>query len=243
MLPLPGPAATPVAVVVDVLRATSTVVTALACGCRAVIPAETVEEAWRLVDTFPDRAQVIVGGERGGLAPPGFDRGNSPREYTAGVAGKILVLTTTNGTRAVRRAGSDLVLVMGFLNLPAVVEYIAHRAQSVTVICAGTAGRFSWEDFACAGMLVHYLEERGTSFTRGDGALAAAAAYRSWPDDLPSLLGAGNHGRRLVALGLGEDLEFCGRAGVYAVVPVYRGNRIVLDSGGATCRGEAAEER
>lgn len=229
VLPLPGSVDTSVAVVVDVLRATSTVVTALACGCRAVLPAETVEEAWRLATAFPNRAQVILGGERGGLAPPGFDRGNSPREYLADVAGKYLVLATSNGTPAVRHAGAARVLIMSFLNLPAVAAYLDEHEETATVICAGTAGRFSWEDFTCAGLLVHYLQELGAAFTAGDGALAAAAAYRSWPGDLPSLLGAGTHGRRLLALGLGEDLEFCGRVGVSTVVPVYRRDKIVLE--------------
>lgn len=229
VLALPGPVDTPLAVAVDVLRASSTIVTALASGCRRVIPVETVEEACRLVDGFPNRGDVVLGGERGGLAPPGFDRGNSPREYITGMEGKILVLTTTNGTRAIRHAGCGKVLVMSFLNLPAVAEYLVRRGGPVTIVCAGSSGQFSWEDFACAGMLVHYLQGRSAALTCGDGALAAAAACRSWGGDIPALLRAGGHGRELVDLGLAADLEFCSRLGAYGVVPVYRHDNIMLE--------------
>lgn len=160
-----------VAVVFDVLRATSTIVTALANGCRAVIPAEEIAEAAEIAralkegryparPTLPrlfDRAAVLLGGERGGERVPAFPYGNSPLEYTrAVVENKVLVLTTTNGTRAIRRAaqGAQILLLGSLLNARAVAVQLWQLRKDAVLVCAGTNGEFSLEDALAAGVVI-----------------------------------------------------------------------------------------
>ncbi|TDA68546.1 MAG: 2-phosphosulfolactate phosphatase [Clostridia bacterium] len=224
VLPLAGKTSTEIAVVIDVLRATSTMVTALANGCPAIIPAADPDEARALAVA----GGYLLGGERGGLPLPGFDLGNSPREYTPKtVAGRKVVLTTTNGTRALLLAASPVVLVASFLNLPAAAGWLARRKGDVLISCAGTDGGFSLEDFACAGMLLDMIAKAGNSLELGDGAVAARAVYRQWEGRIPDLLKSTGHGRRLDRLGLGADLEFCARVGRYAVVPQFSHGEVV----------------
>src|SRR5215468_5888030 len=150
----PGELAGGVAVVIDVLRATTTIIHALAAGCEAVRPCLEVDEAKHLADGMR-AGRVILGGERGGRPLPGFDLGNSPREYTPQVCrGTTLVLTTTNGTRAlVRAAEADRVLVAGFVNYSAVCEQLRQDARPVHIVCAGTEGAITLEDTLLAGAL------------------------------------------------------------------------------------------
>src|SRR5262245_46561711 len=151
-----------VAVVLDVLRATTTIVHALAAGCVAVRPCAEVEEARDLAGSMR-AGRVLLGGERGGVPLPGFDLGNSPGEYTAKVCrGRTLVLTTTNGTRAlVRAAEADRCLVAGFVNFSAVCEQLRQDARPVHIVCAGIVGEVSLEDTLLAGAFVEYLCEVG----------------------------------------------------------------------------------
>src|SRR5947209_4689500 len=133
-----------VAVVIDVLRATTTMVHALAAGCVCVRPCAEIEEARALAGQMR-AGRVLLGGERGGQPLPGFDLGNSPREYTAKVCkGNTIVLTTTNGTRALLRAAeAERVLVAAFVNYSAVCEQLRQDARPVHVVCAGTEGEVS----------------------------------------------------------------------------------------------------
>lgn len=227
VLPLGGKTDTEIAVVIDVLRATSTMVTALASGCLAVIPAENLDQARALAAA----GGYLLGGERGGLPPPGFDLGNSPREYTPeAVAGRKVVLTTTNGTRALLLAASPVVLVASFLNLPAVASWLARLKKNTLISCAGTDGLLSLEDFACAGMLVKMLEKACPGLGLGDGAVAARAVYDRWEGRIPDLLKSTFHGRRLAGIGLGADLEFCATVGSYEVVPCFIRGEVVAGS-------------
>lgn len=223
-MPLGGKTDTEIAVVIDVLRATSTMVTALTSGCLAVIPAENPDEARALAAA----GGYLLAGERGGLPLPDFDLGNSPREYTpAAVAGRKVVLTTTNGTRALLLTASPVVLVASFLNLPAVAAWLARRGGDVLISCAGTEGRFSLDDFACAGMLVERLGQAVPGLELGDGAVAARVVYRRWEGRTLDLLKSTFHGRRLARLGLEADLEFCAMVGRYEIVPCFRRGEVV----------------
>src|SRR5437764_8635978 len=149
-----------VAVVLDVLRATTTIIYALAAGCSCVRPCAEVEEARELAGGMR-AGRVLLGGERGGLPLPGFDLGNSPREYTAKVCrGCTLVLTTTNGTRALLRAAEAARrLLAGFVNYSAVCEQLRQETRPIHIICAGTEGDVTLEDTLLAGALVDYLCE------------------------------------------------------------------------------------
>src|SRR4051794_10191588 len=162
-----------VAVVIDVLRATTTMVHALAAGCDAVRPCLGVEEARCLADGLP-AGKVLLGGERAGRPLPGFDLGNSPREYTpAACRGTTVVLTTTNGTRALLRAApAQRTLVAAFVNYSAVCEQLRPEARPVHIVCAGDAGAVALEDTLLAGALVDFLCDAGPA-RLNDGARVA----------------------------------------------------------------------
>lgn len=147
------------AVMFDILRASSTVSTALANGCKEIIPVVEVEDAFKLAETFPENS-FLLGGERGAVKVAGFHLGNSPLEYcTDMVKDKTVILTTTNGTKAIRRAaeGSSQVLIGSILNASAVARELMARGQDVALVCAGTRGQFSLEDTLAAGLVLRQL--------------------------------------------------------------------------------------
>ncbi len=150
------------AVMVDVLRATTTMVHALAAGCTAVRPCAEVDEARELAGRMRV-GRVLLGGERGGVPLPGFDLGNSPREYTAKLCqGNTLVLTTSNGTGALLRAAeAERVLLAAFVNFSAVCEQLRHDLRPIHIVCAGLEGEVALDDALLAGALVNDLCEAG----------------------------------------------------------------------------------
>jgi len=217
-----------IVVVVDVLRASSTIVQACESGVARIIPVATVEEAAKLLSTL-ERKKTLLGGEREGVPIDGFDLGNSPLEYTSqAVKGKTLIFTTSNGTVAITRSSSAKEIVLGcFLNLSAVVTHvISSRAKKVAVLCAGSLGRLSLEDFVCAGHVIDRIVD-GTraSTVLNDGAIAARALANALGDVSQAVRGS-SHGRRLAELGFGEDLEFCSTIDMYATVPIVEDGRI-----------------
>ena len=178
-------------VVFDVLRATSTMLTAFANGARRIYPVSTVEEACELKARLPD---ALLGGERHGVRIDGFDLGNSPREYTpSAVAGRDIIATTTNGTVALRAcAGAGAVLAGAWLNLDALTDHLLARSGAtdrLLLVCAGSGDRFALEDGLGAGALAALYQERGR-------------------DPLAVMQGSAN-GRRLTEIGLGEDIIYC----------------------------------
>src|SRR5437879_6023984 len=149
-----------IALVVDVLRAGTTIIHALAAGCTCIRPCLEIDEARALADQMR-AGRVLLGGERAGKPLPGFDLGNSPREYTAQVCrGTTLVLTTTNGTRALHRAAeAERVLIASFVNYSAVCEQLQHDTRPVHILCSGTDGEIALEDALLAGAFVDFLCE------------------------------------------------------------------------------------
>lgn len=218
-------------VVIDVLRATSTIVEALANGARTVVPAPGVDEAVRLAQGM-GREQALLCGERHCVRVDGFDLGNSPREFTAErVAHKSLVMTTTNGTAAVLAAsGAREELIASFLNLGAVVEALAAAEGPLAVLCAGRAQRFALEDAVCAGALVRRLRERlDGQIECNDAGTAAEMLARDGVPRLAALLRDTAAGRQLIEAGLGEDIEFCAMLDRHAVVPYVRDRQVTLE--------------
>jgi len=211
-------------VVVDVFRASTTIVAALAGGARFVLPVTDVEQAMRLAEPYAEN-EVLLGGERDCQRIEGFQLGNSPREYTREVvAGKVVIFTTTNGTQALAATkDSGAVFVGCFINFSAVADAVA-GLEAVTVLCAGSGGRLSLEDFACAGGLVARLAKRTAQLD--DAALAARAAYRTLKDDLARMLVSTEHARRLAGLGFRADLEFALKVDSIPVVPRLHDGRI-----------------
>jgi 2-phosphosulfolactate phosphatase len=220
-------------VVVDVLRATSSMIEALASGARAIYPAESTEDAMRLVQSL-GRDDLLLCGERRGLKIEGYDLGNSPAEFTeAVVGGKRLVMNTTNGTQAFLAAeGAERLLAGAFLNLAAVCDAVA-RADRVVVVCAGRDGLFALEDAVCAGILVRRLEAaRGEELELGDGARAARALCDLVKPDRDFLAGT-DSGRALASAGLDDDLDACVRLDRHRVVPEMHDRMIRLEKHGA----------
>lgn len=230
VLPIPAgvsPAVVETAtVVIDVFRASTTIVTALDSGARCVLPVADVEQAVRLAEPYGE-GEVLLGGERDSLRIDGFDLGNSPAEYSREtVAGKVIVFTTTNGTAALSAvAGARRVLIGCFLNLSAVSAALVGET-AITVVCAGNNDRLSLEDFACAGALVARLVPHATQL--GDGALAARAVWRNLGRSLGRNLLATEHASRLRELGFAADLEFALRIDSIPIVPQLVEGRIVI---------------
>src|SRR3954454_2503534 len=200
----PGEAArVPTGIVVDVLRATSTIVQALDSGYRTVYCCAEVEEATGLRDEL---GNAVLGGERGGEPLPGFDLGNSPLEYLSPQAEEV-VLTTTNGTRAVVRAAAscDLVLVGSMLNLDAVATAARERGEDVEVVCAGLRGGPSEDDAYCAGRIAALIGGEPTKATARALELAASHA------NAEAAFRAVRRARETVAE---EDLVWCAQESV-----------------------------
>ena len=206
------------AVVIDVLRATSTIVQALAAGARAIYPVPGAEEAIRLASSL-GREDTLLCGERKGLKVPGFDLGNSPLEFTPErVEGMRLVMSTTNGTRALHAAGgAGRVLALSLLNLEAVTRAV-RGAEDLAIVCAGREDRFSLEDAVCAGLALEKLLEGSEDHRLDDSARAALALARSFVPDA-AFLGTVEGGRALLAIGMGSDVEHCARRDLHAIVP------------------------
>lgn len=218
-------------VVIDVLRATTTVVTALANGAKAVIPAASSEEAVRLASNL-EKDGVLLAGERKSLKIEGFALGNSPREMTPqAVTGKTIVLATTNGTPALVAAqGGDPVLVGAPANFKALVtrarDALAQRGELV-IVCAGREKQFAAEDAYTAGRLVKALKTGGGArkLALNDAATAAVAltrAFASWKDALEHSEAA----HQLAEARLADDVRFAAKPDRFAVVPTYADRRI-----------------
>lgn len=208
-------------VVIDLLRASSTICQALAAGAAEVVPFLEIDDAGSVA--AENRANVVLGGERHGKHIAGFDLGNSPSEYTPEkVGGRRVFITTTNGTRAMdhaRQAGR--VIVGAFVNLSAVAASL-QDAPRVDILCAGTDGRESREDLLAAGALVERLiENKSAQWTLNEPALAALAEWQSRGEDLALELCSTPGGRNLLANGMDDDVEWCARIDTLAVVPEF----------------------
>ncbi len=212
--------------VIDVLRASSTVTTALAQGADSIRPVRTAEEARLLAQADPE---AILGGERKGVKIAGFHLGNSPAEYTPEVVGgKRIIFTTTNGTQAIVRAresGLEPILIGSFLNASAVVGRLEELGpEEIYLFCSGRAGAFSLEDAAFAGFICQRLAAGAELL---DSAKAALAIWESWQGKILALLTACQHGSYLSQIGLGSDLQLCAEVDKYEIVPALRGDYLV----------------
>jgi 2-phosphosulfolactate phosphatase len=206
-------AAASTGIVIDVLRATSTIAQALAAGYERVLCVPEIEQARTLRAELPDS---LVGGERDAARIEGFDVGASPREFLEARA-STLILSTTNGTRTIVTATErcDEVVLGSLLNLDAVVAAARGHGEDVAILCAGYKGAFALDDAYCAGRIVQRLEGERT-----DAAVAAEVLAAAFPSAL-----AGLNARTYGPPGLEEDIAFCAREGVLDVVPRFAGMR------------------
>jgi 2-phosphosulfolactate phosphatase len=214
-------------VVVDVVRATTSMVEALASGARAIYPAVSTEEAVRLAASL-GREDTLLCGERQSVKVEGFDLGNSPAEFTPEeVEGKRLVMSTTNGTVALLRVQeARRVLVASFTNLGAVADAVRDDAD-VVILCAGRMGRFALDDALCAGHLLRRLGG-GRDFNDGAGAAWELAGVLA---ATPAVLATTEAGRAVTAHGFAADLDVCGDVDRRAVVPELRDQALVVMGG------------
>jgi 2-phosphosulfolactate phosphatase len=212
-------------IVFDVLRATSTMITSLENGAIALIPVEEVEDAIQLKRERPD---LLLAGERDGVRirskgpnPMTFDLGNSPREFgREDVEGRIIVITTTNGTRALLAcSAAPAVFVGSFLNVSATCDrIIAHAPAGLLLVCGGTYNEAAYEDVLCAGAVIDALEQKRAT-QLADSALLAWKAYRLEKSDLANALKQSRNGRRLLEQpDLRDDVEFCAQRDRFAIV-------------------------
>ncbi|MEM7812355.1 MAG: 2-phosphosulfolactate phosphatase [Planctomycetota bacterium] len=217
-----------VAVVIDALRATTTVCHALAAGAVAVEPFRTVDEARARREAVPD---MLLGGERRGVIIDGFDLGNSPTSYTpAAVGGRTVGFTTTNGTKALwHAAAAEVVFAGSFCNATAVADAAFDAATrhgddaKIAILCAGSGGVISWEDTLCAGLIVTRLNGRPDVKHGNDESRLAAAATLAIgrAAGLDRLLTLGRGGRHVVGLGLEADIAATAAVDSVPLVPVF----------------------
>jgi 2-phosphosulfolactate phosphatase len=210
-------------VVVDILRATSCMTTALAHGIRCITPVAKLEECLALKSP-----SCYTAGERDGKKVDGFDLGNSPFEYMEHhLMGKEIAFTTTNGTQAIAKSiGADEILIGSFLNLSALTNYLQRITNDVLVVCAGWKGKFNLEDTLFAGAVVELL--RDVLHPECDAPLAAQHLYVQARSNMVDFLKNSSHVQRLARLGIEKDIEFCLTPDQYNVVPVLRLGKLEL---------------
>lgn len=217
-----------VVVVIDVLRCTSAIVTALANGANNVTAVKSVSSARSLKSRNPDS---VLAGERRGLPPRGFELGNSPLGFSAEkVGGKEIIMTTSSGTQAIQNASKARFVLLGsFLNLTAVAEKAWEVADEnscgLTIAMSGKLGSFSLEDFLCSGAIANLWEKELVVFS--DSVCASLLAYRSAHSNLFGSVLKGNHAQELVKIGLNKDVAFCCELDSYDVVPILKEGKII----------------
>ncbi|SKC91773.1 2-phosphosulfolactate phosphatase [Maledivibacter halophilus] len=209
-------------VVIDVLRATSTIVTALANNAFSVIPVEHIEEA-RKIREDEKEGMILLGGEREAKIIDGFHFGNSPLSYMEDkVKDRKVVLTTTNGTRTIKACiGGENLYIASFLNVTAVIEKLIEYGKDIVIVCSGTDGQYSMDDALCAGMIISLINNMKNIITTDLG-WTIKELYEAYKYDFHGLLKNCRHYKRLKENGFEEDLKYCLQTDIYDIVPIYR---------------------
>ena len=216
------------AAVIDVLRASTTMVSALDAGCKDIIPCSSVEEATRLAEPL-GRENIILCGERDGHKINGFDLGNSPSEFTESIVkAKTLLMSTTNGTMVISKTRSATTLVIAsFLNAQAVADYLISLDSDINLICSGKLGRFSLEDMLCAGFLAGIISSKYPPAALTDASKMAMALYKKESKSLLKAFKQSQHGSYLISLGYLEDIKYASRLDITKTVPIHKEGRII----------------
>lgn len=207
-------------VVVDVLRASSTIITAMNNGAKGVIAVPDSGEASTIAQNL-DPTGYLMCGEKDGVKIEGYHLGNSPLEYTAdAIAKKTLIFNTTNGSKAVSRSASaSRVFIGGFLNMSALTEKLRTLEKPLIIICAGWKNRLSFEDLLCAGNILNELYEGNLPLDAPDGAKTAFAIYGKFGHDIEGAVYGSNHAVKLRELGFEDDVVYCSRKDTTSIVP------------------------
>lgn len=213
-----------VVVVIDIFRATSAICAAFDKGLKELIPVLTLDEAI----SYKEKG-FLAGAERNGEVVKGFDFGNSPLQFhDRDLTGKSLVLTTTNGTRAIDVAKEVKHLVVGaFTNISAICSYIENMDKDVLLLCAGWKGRFNLEDTLFAGAVAQRICNNLRFTNLSDATIAAIHMYNAAKNDLYGFLGESSHRKRLSRLNMEEDIIYCLTEDLTSIVPILKDDRLV----------------
>jgi len=215
-----------IVVVVDVLRATSTMCIAFEKGVKKMIPVSTVDQALEYKATNPD---YILAAERNGAPVNGFDFGNSPQTYiNSDMKGKIIVMTTTNGTKSINIAKKDHDVVIGsFLNLKALANWLIKQERDVLVFCAGWKDKFNLEDTLFAGAITELLDKSGLYNNSCDAAQASKTLWEKGRNDLFGFLENSSHRKRLEKLNIDSDIHFCLKQNKTSKIPILINDQLI----------------
>lgn len=207
-------------VVIDVLRATSTMITALMHGAGEIIPVVEIEEALEQKKNFPP-SELLLCGERSAGIIPGFDLGNSPFDYTSErVAGKTLIMSTTNGTKAINLANKAEELVLAsFINSLSLVKYL-RKKEDIILFCSGTHGQFSLDDALCAGFIASETQ-KSTAVEACDLTSLLILNWQQVQHQYSTLIKNCVHGKLLIRKGFEQDIDYCLTTGVTDLIPQY----------------------
>ncbi len=219
-------------VAIDVLRASTSIVTAFRNGCLEVVPVATLDDAWRVAASRPD---ALLCGERMGKRVDGFDLGNSPLEYSPEVvSGRTLIMSTTNGTVLLRKYDEFERVVGCFANLHSLVQWLLehYKGCDVHLACAGKLERPGLEDIACAGAIVAMLRRSQESVECDDGALVALSVWEHLDEDPAKAVFSSSHGEYLCSIGYKDDLKYCSVIGEGPVPCIPVGTTAIRGAGG-----------
>lgn len=213
-----------IVVIIDIFRATSSICYGIENGAEAIIPVAEVEEC----ESYREQGlDYLLAAERNGEVVSGFDFGNSPFSYTKEkVAGKTIVLTTTNGTQALHLSRKAKKIVIGsFLNLTSLSSWLKTQQENILLVCAGWKNNFNLEDTLFAGAVVDQLKDHG--FKLDDAAIAADDLFQTGKSDISQYLKKTSHSERLKKLGIEKDIEFCLQVDLTTAIPVLDGDKLV----------------
>ena len=214
-----------ICVVIDVLRATSVMITALHNGAEKIFPFKDIKIIQERCENLKN---IIKCGERNALKIDGFDLGNSPLEFTKEkVFGKDIYMSTTNGTKAVENSlSAEKIIICSFLNIKSVSEKLLEYKKDVVIVCAGTNGKFSLDDTLCAGLIIKEMQKH-TEIQMNDVLLAAVRISESH-EDIKDILKGSTHYERLLSLGFEKDMEHIFSLNKYSIVPEYKNGYISI---------------
>lgn len=220
------------AIAIDVLRATTTIATALSAGAEAVQAFSDLDKLMQVSEGWAAEKRLRAG-ERGGAKVAGYDLGNSPLDCTPELMqGKRLFISTTNGTRCLERIqGATAILTAALVNRQAVVRYLLnHQPETVWIVGSGWEGSFSLEDTVCAGAIAYSLMQEGSldHLAGNDEVVDAVALYAQWSDRLLQLLHYASHGKRLLRLGGEDDLKYCAQVDVLDILPIQEKSGVLV---------------
>jgi 2-phosphosulfolactate phosphatase len=217
------------AVTIDVLRATSTIVTAIMHGAKEVVPVGSLDFS-KIASASSFGGRTMRGGEKNSKKIEGFDLGNSPLEYQQNIVeGKSIVFFTTNGSKAIVKTkyGSGT-FICSFLNIKAVATQLAGMGREFDIVCSGMHGDFSLEDTVCAGMLLTEILKINKDFVLSDASTVAIDLFEKYGNDIRALYALSEHGRILETQGFSEDLDYCAQKDITDVIPIFESSAIKL---------------